>query len=117
MQIIKISSNCLLRQIMSITPGLLRNKPGVITADALKAICAMESHEAALAKAEQVAVDMETKKLKEVATCLREGVGETTTYLLDDYSQEHRRRIRTNNMIRTTQPRDPPQNKSRGRIP
>ena len=27
------------------------------------------------------------------------GIGETTTYLLDDYPREHRRRIRTNNMI------------------
>ena len=26
-------------------------------------------------------------------------IGETTTYLLDDYPWEHRRRIRTNNMI------------------
>ena len=28
-----------------------------------------------------------------------EGIGETTTYLLDDYPREHRRLIRTNNMI------------------
>ena len=33
------------------------------------------------------------------ANCLREGVGETTTYLLDEFPAEHRRRIRTNNMI------------------
>ena len=31
--------------------------------------------------------------LKAAANCLREGVGETTTYLLDDYPVEHRRRI------------------------
>jgi transposase-like protein len=39
------------------------------------------------------------RKLKEATRCLREGVGEITTYLLNDYPQEHRRRIRTNNMI------------------
>lgn len=43
---------------------------------------------------------MDARKLKEVAKCLREGIGETTTYLLDDYPVEHRRRIRTNTMIR-----------------
>ena len=52
-----------------------------------------------LEKAESVAKDMEARKLREAAKCLREGIGETTTYLLDDYPREHRRRIRTNNMI------------------
>ena len=33
------------------------------------------------------------------ASCLREGIGESTTYLSDEYPAEHRRRIRTNNMI------------------
>ena len=46
-----------------------------------------------------VAKDMESKKLREAAKCLGEAIGETTTYLLDDYPREHRRRIRTNNMI------------------
>jgi transposase-like protein len=68
-------------------------------ADALKAIFAMESRGSALAKAEQVVTEMESRKLREAAKCLREGVGETTTYLLDNYPVEHRRRIRTNNMI------------------
>jgi transposase-like protein len=67
--------------------------------DALQAIFAMESREAALAKAETVATEMEARKLKEAARCLREGIGETTTYLLADYPREHRRRLRTNNMI------------------
>ena len=67
--------------------------------DALKAVFAMESRDSALAKAEQVATEMEERKLREAAKCLREGIGETTTYLLDDYPVEHRRRIRTNNMI------------------
>ena len=67
-------------------------------ADALKAIFSMESRDKALEKAESVAKDMEARKLREAAKCLREGIGETTTYLLDDYPREHRR-IRTNNMI------------------
>lgn len=68
-------------------------------ADALKAIFSMESRDKALEMAESVAKDMEARKLREAAKCLREGIGETTTYLLDDYPREHRRRIRTNNMI------------------
>ncbi|MFR0020094.1 MAG: IS256 family transposase [Bifidobacterium longum] len=68
-------------------------------ADALKAIFSMESRDKALEKAESVAKDMEARKLREAAKCLREGIGETTTYLLDDYPREHRRRIRTNNTI------------------
>ena len=68
-------------------------------ADALKAVFSMESRDKALEKAESVARDMESRTLKEAAKCLREGIGETTTYLLDDYPREHRRRIRTNNMI------------------
>ena len=67
--------------------------------DALKAIFASETRQAALAKAGQVASELEERKLKEAAKCLREGIGETTTYLLADYPREHRRRIRTNNMI------------------
>lgn len=68
-------------------------------ADALKAVFAMESRDSALAKAEQVASEMEERKLREAAKCLREGIDETTTYLLKDYPVEHRRRIRTNTMI------------------
>ncbi|WP_033508037.1 transposase, partial [Bifidobacterium pullorum] len=67
-------------------------------ASALKAIFAMESRESALEKAECVAAQMESTGLKAAASCLREGVGEATTYLLDEYPVEHRRRIRTNNM-------------------
>lgn len=54
----------------------------------------MESRDKALENAEFVAKDMESRKLREAAKCLREGIGETTTYLLDDYPREHRRRIR-----------------------
>ena len=86
-------------------------------ADALKAIFAMESRESALAKAEQVASEMEERKLREAARCLREGINETTTYLPDDYPVEHRRRIRTTDMIRTVEPGDPQENPRRGRFP
>ena len=85
--------------------------------DALKAVFAMESRGSALAKAETVATEMEARKLKEAARCLREGIGETTTYLLADYPREHRRRLRTNNMIRATQPGDPPQDPRGGCVP
>ena len=68
-------------------------------ADALKAIFAMESRGSALTKAGQVASELEERKLKEAAKCLREGIDETTTYLMESYPVEHRRRIRTNNMI------------------
>ena len=37
--------------------------------------------------------------MKAAASCLRESVGEATTYLLDEYPPEHRRRICANNMI------------------
>ena len=72
---------------------------GVIASAALKAVFAMESRESALDKAEQVAAEMRSRRLRAAANCLREGVGETTTYLLDEFPDGHRRRIRTNNMI------------------
>ncbi len=44
-------------------------------------------------------VEMEGRRLEAAARCLREGIGEATTYLLPEFPAEHRRRIRTNNMI------------------
>jgi len=84
-----------MRNVLSRTPPTHREWASA----ALKAIFAMESRESALAKAEQVATEMESRRLKAAANCLREGVGETTTYLLDEFPDGHRRRIRTNNMI------------------
>ena len=55
---------------------------------ALKAIFAQESREDGLAKAETVAAKMETRRLKAAADCLREGIGETTTYLLGEFPLE-----------------------------
>ncbi|GAA6124148.1 hypothetical protein BPY_22560 [Bifidobacterium psychraerophilum] len=62
--------------------------------DASKAVFAMEPLESTLIKTE-----MESRKLKDTAKCLREGIDETITYLLDDYSVEHRKCIRAKNMI------------------
>ncbi len=66
---------------------------------ALEAVFAMESRESALDKAETVAAEMEARRLKAAANCLREGIGETTTYLLPEFPDGHRRRIRANEMI------------------
>ena len=66
---------------------------------ALKAVFAMESRESALDRAETVAAEMEARRLRAAANCLREGIGETTAYLLPEFPDGHRRRIRTNDMI------------------
>ena len=84
-----------MRNVLSKTPPTHRQWASA----ALKAIFAMESRESALAKAESVAAEMEARRLKAAANCLREGVGETTTYLLPEFPDGHRGRIRTNNMI------------------
>ena len=64
---------------------------------ALKAVFAQEGRETALAKAGQVAVELESRKLKAAANCLREGVRETCAYFA--FPATHHRRIRTNNML------------------
>ncbi len=84
-----------MRNVLSKTPPSHREWASA----ALKAVFAMESRESALDKAERVATEMESRKLKAASNCLREGIGETTTYLLPEYPAGHRRRIRTNNMI------------------
>ena len=63
----------------------------------LKAIHAMESREAAAAKAEAVADDLESMRLKEAAKVVRDGYAETLAYC--GMPREHWRRIRTNNAI------------------
>ena len=63
----------------------------------LKAIHAMESREAAAAKAEAAASDLESMKPEEAAKVVREGFAETLTYC--EMPREHWRRIRTNNAI------------------
>ena len=63
----------------------------------LKAIHAMESREAASAKAGSVAAELESMRLKEAAKVVREGFSETLAYC--EMPREHWRRIRTNNAI------------------
>ena len=85
-----------MRNVLSKTPPSHRDWASA----ALRAVFAMESRETALAKAERVAAEMEGGRLKAAADCLRwGGVGETTTYLLPEFPDGHRRRIRTSNMI------------------
>lgn len=62
-----------------------------------KAVFAMESRKSAPVRAGEVAREMEGRRLKAAVNCLREGIGETTTYLLPGYPAGRRRRIRTNN--------------------
>lgn len=63
----------------------------------LKAIHAMESREASEAKAESVAAELESMRLKEAANVVRDGFAETLAYC--GMPREHWRRIRTNNAI------------------
>lgn len=65
----------------------------------LKAVFAMEDRDKTLAKAESVAAELDSERLKEAAKCLRGGIGETTVYQLPEFPPEHWRLIRTNNMI------------------
>ena len=73
-------------------------KPGrAAVAAMLKAIHAMESREAAEAKALAVAEELEGMRLGEAARVVREGYAETLAYTA--FPREHWRRIRTNNAI------------------
>lgn len=84
----------------------LRNVPSKVppshrewTSAALKAVFAVESRESALDRAETIAAEIEAGRLRAAANCLREGIGETTAYLLPEFPDGHRGRIRTNDMI------------------
>lgn len=63
----------------------------------LKAVHAMESREAAEAKAIEVASELEGSGMKEAARVVMDGCAETLTYTR--FPREHWRRIRTNNAI------------------
>ena len=102
-----------MRNVLSKTPPTHREWASA----ALKAIFAMESRESALAKAEQVAMEMESRRLKAAANCLREGVGETTTYLLDEFPDGHRRRDPHEQHDRAAEQGDPPAHARGGRLP
>ena len=73
-------------------------KPGrAAVAAMLKAVHAMESREAAEAKALAVADELERMRLGEAARVVREGSPETLAYTA--FPREHWRRVRTNNAI------------------
>lgn len=63
----------------------------------LKAIHASEDREAALKKAEDVAVKLEGMKLKKAAGFVRESVEQTLAYM--SFPREHWQRLRTNNPL------------------
>lgn len=63
----------------------------------LKAIHASEDREAALKKAEDVAVKLETMKLPKAAAFVRETIHDTLSYM--SFPREHWLRIRTNNPL------------------
>ena len=84
-----------MRNVLSKTPPSHREWASA----ALKAVFAQENRESAVAEAGTVAGEMEERKLKAAANCLREGVGETTTYLLPEFPANHGIKLRTNNMI------------------
>jgi putative transposase len=63
----------------------------------LKAIHAQEDRQAARRKAEDVVAKLETMKLGKAAEIVREGVGETLSYMA--FPTEHWRQIRTNNPL------------------
>ena len=87
---------CTVRSTATCWPGC--PGPGAPTVAAmLKAIHAMESREAAEAKALEVASELEASRLREAAKVVREGFAETLTYTR--FPREHWRRIRTNNAI------------------
>ena len=87
-------------------------------AGALKAVFAMESRDAALRKAEDVAAQMESRGLKAAASCLREGIGESTTYLTRRLPRRApSARIRTNNMIERLNRENPPPHPRRRQLP
>jgi transposase-like protein len=67
------------------------------TAAMLKAIHAQEDREAALKKAEDVAVKLEAMRLDKAAVLVRESVAETLSYMY--FPSEHWRQIRTNNPL------------------
>ena len=67
------------------------------TAAMLKAIHAQEDREAALKKAEDVAVKLEAMRLDKAAVLVRESVAETLSYMY--FPSEHWRQIRTDNPL------------------
>jgi len=83
------------RNVFSKTPTRLKRQ----VAKMLKAIHAQESKEQALKKSESVIEQLEYMKLIEAAKVVRDGIGETLTYMDRPFPFEHWVRIRTNNAL------------------
>ena len=99
------------RNVFAVIP---RSKAKLV-AKMLKAIHAQESKKAAREKAVAVAEELRSMKLKEAAKKVEDGIEETLTYC--DFPSEHWTRIRTNNVIETAQPGDPPPHSRGGQLP
>ena len=84
---------------------------------ALKAIFAMESRESALAKAGEVAEEMESRKLKAAVDCLREGIEETTVYLAGRIPERAPQEDPHEQHDRTAEQGDPTPHPRRGQLP
>ncbi len=81
------------RNVMSVVP---KGKVKEVMA-MLKAIHAQEDRQAACQKAQLVAEKLDTLRLAQAATLVREGVDETLSYMA--FPREHWTRIRTNNVL------------------
>jgi putative transposase len=81
------------RNVMSVVP---KSKVKEVMA-MLKAIHAQEDRQAACDKASLVAEKLDTMRLSQAATIVREGVDETLSYMA--FPREHWTRIRTNNVL------------------
>ena len=87
---------CTVHFCRNVLARVLKSKRAAVAA-MLKAINAMESREAAEAKALAVADELERMRLGEAARVVRAGYAETLTYT--GFPREHWRRIRTDNAI------------------
>ena len=81
------------RNVFTVTPRGRRKEVAAM----LKAIHGQEDRQAAREKAAAVAQKLESMKLGQAATIVREGVDETLSYMA--FPREHWTRIRTNNML------------------
>lgn len=84
---------------------------------ALKAVFAMESRESALDKAGTVAAEMEARRLKAAANCLREGIGGTHDLPAARVPGRAPQAHPHERHDRTAQPRDRAAHARRGKLP
>ncbi len=101
-----------MRNVLSKVPPIHREWASA----ALKAVFAMESRESALDKAEQVAAEMRSRRLRAAANCLREGVGEmmTTAGRVPGWAPQAHPHEQHD---RAVEQGDPPAHARRGRLP